>query len=73
MIDVLPKCKFCGSFVSDYVEPEIKKEGEIKPGKYNNSEWICNDCNRRTEPIGNANVKDVSPNTSIADKDGIYI
>lgn len=63
MIDVLPRCKACGAYVSDSVEPEVKKEGEIKPGKYINSEWICNDCNERTEPIGTASIKDVSPNT----------
>lgn len=73
MIDVLPKCKFCGSYVSDFVEPEIKKEGEIKPGNYINSEWVCNNCNKRTEPVRTASVKDVSPNTPMADNDSIDI
>ncbi len=61
MIDVLPRCKRCDAYVIDSVEQEVKKEGEIKPGKYINSEWICNDCIERIEPVGTASIRDVSP------------
>lgn len=41
---ILPKCEFCGAFVTDLVEPEEKKEGQIKEGKYIDNVWICIDC-----------------------------
>ncbi len=42
--NVLPSCNICGVLVIDQVEPEVKKEGIIREGKYVDNVWICNDC-----------------------------
>ena len=42
--EILTKCDTCGAFVTDLVEPEVKKEGQIKEGKYIDNVWICIDC-----------------------------
>ena len=42
--EVFTSCNVCGAQVSDNVEPEIAKEGQIKQGKYVNNVWICEDC-----------------------------
>lgn len=42
--EILPKCEICNAFVVDKVEPEVKKEGQIKEGKYIDNVWICSDC-----------------------------
>jgi hypothetical protein len=42
--NLIPICSKCGSFVSDHIEPEIEKEGQIKEGKYVDNVWVCNDC-----------------------------
>ena len=44
MINLIPQYVKCGSPVSDSVEPEVEKQGQLKPGRYVNSKWICNDC-----------------------------
>ena len=73
MINLVPQCVKCGSPVSDLVEPEIQEHGgDVKPGHYINSTWICNECSQRNntekiEQIGKASTADVSPNTPTAD------
>ena len=42
--NLIPTCSKCGSLVSDHIEPEIVKEGQIKEGKYVDNVWVCNDC-----------------------------
>ncbi|MDR4490257.1 MAG: hypothetical protein R2685_05075 [Candidatus Nitrosocosmicus sp.] len=44
--NILPKCEICDVFVTDLVEPEVKREreGQIKEGKYIDNVWICVDC-----------------------------
>ncbi|HEU5119640.1 MAG TPA: hypothetical protein VFT71_01520 [Candidatus Nitrosocosmicus sp.] len=42
--NIVPTCCVCGSVVTDHVEPEVQKEGEIKEGKYIENNWICNEC-----------------------------
>ena len=42
--EILPKCDICGAFVTVLVEPEVKKEGQIKEGKYIDNVWICIEC-----------------------------
>lgn len=42
--NILPRCEVCNIFVTDLVEPEVKKEGEIKEGKYIDNVWFCTDC-----------------------------
>ncbi|MDR4492469.1 MAG: hypothetical protein AB7V56_15650 [Candidatus Nitrosocosmicus sp.] len=44
--EILPKCDICGASVTDLVEPEVKKEGLVKEGKYIDSVWICIDCTK---------------------------
>jgi uncharacterized protein with PIN domain len=73
MVNLVPQCVKCGSPVSDLVEPEIQQQGEVKPGRYIDSTWICNEClqrsnSERVEQLGKASVKDVSPNTPTADE-----
>ncbi len=70
MVNIVPECVKCGSPVSDLVEPEIEQHGEVKPGRYVNGTWICNECSQRSrqEQLGKASVKDVSPNTPTADE-----
>jgi len=29
---IIPTCSRCGSFVTDHLEPEVKKEGQIREG-----------------------------------------
>ena len=42
--NIIPTCSKCGSFVSDHIEPEVEKEGQIKEGKYVDNVWVCNEC-----------------------------
>ena len=42
--NILPKCEICDVFVTDLGEPEVKREGQIKEGKYIDNVWICVDC-----------------------------
>ena len=42
--NLIPTCSKCGSFVSDHIEPEVEKEGQIKEGKYVDNVWVCNEC-----------------------------
>jgi len=42
--NLIPTCSKCGSLLSDHIEPEVKKEGLIKEGKYVDNVWICNEC-----------------------------
>ena len=44
MINLLPQCTKCGSFVTDSIESEIEQHGKIKTGNYTNGVWICNVC-----------------------------
>src|ERR687887_399625 len=44
MINLLPQCTKCGSFVTDSIESEIEQHGKIKTGNYINGVWICNVC-----------------------------
>ena len=44
MIKLIPRCAKCGLALSNSLEPEVKKQGEIKAGHYINNTWICNDC-----------------------------
>ena len=44
MINLLPQCTKCGSFVTDSIESEIEQHGKIKTGNYTNGVWICNNC-----------------------------
>lgn len=46
--NILPVCDICGISVTDLVEPEVKKEGQIKEGKYIDNVWICVDCMKNT-------------------------
>lgn len=48
VIKVLPVCNVCGVSVIDFVEPEVKKEGQIKEGKFLGNVWICNDCLKKS-------------------------
>lgn len=72
-------CQVCGSTVTDIVSIKVENDNIIKLGKYNNGNWICDDCflkqnNIKSESIdyskegteqslGVASSKDVSPNT----------
>lgn len=47
--NLIPTCNECGSLVTDHVEPEIKKEGQIKEGKYIGNVWFCNDCLKKSQ------------------------
>jgi hypothetical protein len=40
----VPQCISCGSPVTDSLEYEVEREGQLKRGKYINSIWMCNDC-----------------------------
>jgi hypothetical protein len=82
MINIIPQCVICGSPVSDLVEPEVEKQGQLKAGHYVDNRWICNDCvqsettngnkerrsNNNCDVIGKASAADVSPNTPKADE-----
>jgi ribosomal protein L37AE/L43A len=68
MINLLPKCVKCGSNVSDSVEPDVEKVGQIKVGRYVKNVWMCEDCLNQTESFGTASSADVSPNTPKADE-----
>jgi hypothetical protein len=79
MINIIPQCVICGSPVSDLVEPEVEKQGQLKAGHYVDNRWICNDCvqsetttrrrsNNNCDVIGKASTADVSPNTPKADE-----
>ena len=60
--------------VSDLVEPEVEKQGQLKSGHSANNNWICNDCLLQSNEtkdkgiIGKASAADVSPNTPRADE-----
>ena len=43
MVNLIPQCVKCGSPVSDLVEPEVEKQGQLKSGHYINNKWICDD------------------------------
>jgi hypothetical protein len=81
MINIIPQCVICGSLVSDLVEPEVEKQGQLKAGHYVDNRWICNDCmqaettngnkersNNNCDVIGKTSAADVSPNTPKADE-----
>lgn len=75
----LHSCEVCNSPVTDSVSLKVENDNIIKLGKYNNGNWICDDCflkqnNIKSESIdyskegteqtlGVASSKDVSPNT----------
>jgi len=40
---IIPTCSRCGAFVTDHVEPEVKK-GLIREGKYIDNVWVCKEC-----------------------------
>lgn len=42
MINIISQCVICGSPVSDLVEPEVEKQGQLKAGHYVDNRWICN-------------------------------
>ena len=48
MIELVPQCVKCGSPVTDLVEPEVEKQGQLKPGHYIDNKWMCNDCMQST-------------------------
>ena len=58
MINLVPQCAKCGSPVSDLVEPEIQEHGEVKPGHYIDSIWICYECSQFSEDHGQAKERD---------------
>jgi hypothetical protein len=82
VINLIPQCVKCGASVSDSVEPEVEKEGQLKRGRYVDNKWICNDClvllqqsttaetknDGEDVMIGKASSADVSPNTPRADE-----
>jgi hypothetical protein len=82
MIELIPQCVKCGSPVTDLVEPEVEKQGQLKPGHYIDNKWMCNDCmqstsentdenresNNERDMGGKASAADVSPNTPRADE-----
>lgn len=86
MINIIPQCVICGSPVSDLVEPEVEKQGQLKAGHYVDNRWICNDCvqsettngnkerrsNNNCDVIGKASTADVSPNTPRADEASMW-
>jgi len=47
MINLVPQCAKCASPVSDLVEPEKQEHGEVKPGHYIDSIWICDECSQQ--------------------------
>ena len=49
MIELIPQCVKCGSPVTDLVEPEVEKQGQLKPGHYIDNKWMCNDCMQSNE------------------------
>ena len=49
MINLIPQCVKCDSPVSDLVEPEVEKQGQLKSGHYINNKWICDDCVQSNE------------------------
>jgi len=41
MVNLIPQCVKCGSPVSDLVEPEVEKQGQLKSGHYiNNNGYV---------------------------------
>jgi len=58
MINLVPQCAKCGSPVSDLVEPEIQEHGEVKPGHYIDSIWICDECSQFSEDHRQAKERD---------------
>jgi hypothetical protein len=76
MVNLIPQCVKCGSPVSDLVEPEVEKQGQLKSGHYINNKWICDDCVQSNETkdrnmIGEASTADISANTPRADESGV--
>jgi hypothetical protein len=85
VINLIPQCVKCGASVSDSIEPEVEKKGQLKAGRYVDNKWICNDCLALVQQstiaetknddgdvmIGKASPADVSPNTPRADEDDI--
>ncbi|MDQ3084454.1 MAG: hypothetical protein M3Q77_06525 [Thermoproteota archaeon] len=49
---IIPTCSRCGSFVTDHLEPEVKKEGQIREGKYIDNVWVCNECLKNSHSLG---------------------
>jgi hypothetical protein len=82
VINLIPQCVKCGASVSDLVEPEVEKQRQLKPGRYVDNKWICNDCLQLLQQSttaetknddegvmrGKASPADVSPNTPRADE-----
>jgi uncharacterized protein with PIN domain len=44
MVNLVPTCGKCNAPVTDSLEAEVEKQGQLKRGKYINSVWMCNDC-----------------------------
>jgi hypothetical protein len=40
MINIISQCIIRGSPVSDLVEPEVEKQGQLKAGHYVDNRWI---------------------------------
>ena len=82
VINLIPQCVKCGASVSDSIEPEVEKKGQLKAGRYIDNKWICNDCLALVQQstiaetknddgdvmIGKTSLADVSPNTPRADE-----
>jgi hypothetical protein len=79
LINLVPTCIKCGSPVTDSLDSEVERQGQLKRGKNVNSVWVCNDCadaqikgvrndQREESMTGVATPSDVSPNTPKADE-----
>jgi 5-methylcytosine-specific restriction endonuclease McrA len=44
MVNLVPACGKCNAHVTDSLEAEVEKQGQLKRGKYINSVWMFNDC-----------------------------
>lgn len=44
LVNLVPTCVKCNAPVTDSLEAEVEKQGQLKRGKYINSVWMCNDC-----------------------------
>lgn len=44
LVNLVPTCVKCSAPVTDSLEAEVEKQGQLKRGKYINSVWMCNDC-----------------------------
>jgi uncharacterized protein with PIN domain len=44
LVNLVPTCAKCSAPVTDSLETEVEKQGQLKRGKYINSIWMCNEC-----------------------------